>query len=94
MGWKSCKYRGDETIPVQGLAYHSGRVQPGDVFVALKGYQTDGHLYIAKAIDQGARAIVVENRPAALSRDRPGTDAGHQAGPGPYGCRLRRSSFP
>jgi UDP-N-acetylmuramoyl-L-alanyl-D-glutamate--2,6-diaminopimelate ligase len=52
---------GDENIPVQGLAYHSGRVQPGDVFVALKGYQTDGHLYIGKAIDQGARAIVVEN---------------------------------
>lgn len=53
---------GDENIPVQGLAYHSGRVQPGDVFVALKGYQTDGHLYIAKAIDQGAQAIIVENQ--------------------------------
>ncbi len=53
--------RGDETIPVTGLAYHSGRVQPGDVFVALKGYQTDGHLYITKAIENGARALIVEN---------------------------------
>jgi UDP-N-acetylmuramoyl-L-alanyl-D-glutamate--2,6-diaminopimelate ligase len=53
--------RGDDSIPVTGLAYHSGRVQPGDVFVALKGYQTDGHLYIAKAIENGARAVVVEN---------------------------------
>ena len=52
---------GDENIPVRGLAYHSGRVQPGDVFVALKGHQTDGHLYIANAIDRGAQAIVVEN---------------------------------
>jgi UDP-N-acetylmuramoyl-L-alanyl-D-glutamate--2,6-diaminopimelate ligase len=53
--------RGDVNIPVSGLAYHSGRVRPGDVFVAVKGHQTDGHLYIPKAIDNGAQVIVVEN---------------------------------
>ncbi|HSO72079.1 MAG TPA: UDP-N-acetylmuramoyl-L-alanyl-D-glutamate--2,6-diaminopimelate ligase, partial [Thermodesulfobacteriota bacterium] len=59
-GLEILNIRGDETISVRGLAYHSGRVQPGDIFVALKGYQTDGHLYIDKAIDNGAQAIVVE----------------------------------
>jgi UDP-N-acetylmuramoyl-L-alanyl-D-glutamate--2,6-diaminopimelate ligase len=53
--------RGDASIPVPGLAYHSGRVGPGDAFVALKGLQTDGHLYIDQAIDKGARIIVLED---------------------------------
>jgi UDP-N-acetylmuramoyl-L-alanyl-D-glutamate--2,6-diaminopimelate ligase len=53
--------RGDENIPVPGLAYHSGRVTPGDVFVAIRGHQTDGHLFIDKAIDNGARVVVLED---------------------------------
>ncbi len=52
---------GDASVPVTGLAYHSGRVQPGDVFVALKGLQTDGHRFIPQAIARGARVVVVED---------------------------------
>jgi UDP-N-acetylmuramoyl-L-alanyl-D-glutamate--2,6-diaminopimelate ligase len=60
-GLKILHIRGDVNIPVSGLAYHSGRVRPGNVFVAVKGHQTDGHLYIPKAINNGAQVIVVEN---------------------------------
>ncbi|MGQ9921527.1 MAG: UDP-N-acetylmuramoyl-L-alanyl-D-glutamate--2,6-diaminopimelate ligase, partial [Desulfobacca sp.] len=52
---------GDASIPVMGLAYHSGRVRPGEVFVALKGLQTDGHRFIPQAIARGARVLVVED---------------------------------
>ena len=32
---------------VSGIAYDSRAVKPGDVFVCIKGYQTDGHKYAA-----------------------------------------------
>lgn len=43
---------------VSGIAYDSRAVKPGDVFVCIKGYQTDGHKYAADAAAKGAAAIV------------------------------------
>jgi UDP-N-acetylmuramoyl-L-alanyl-D-glutamate--2,6-diaminopimelate ligase len=60
-GLENLNIQGDEHIPVKGLAYHSGRVEPGQVFVALKGNQTDGHLFINKAIEKGAQVVVLED---------------------------------
>ncbi len=47
-------------VPISGLAYHSERVLPGHLFVCIKGYKTDGHRYLARAVDKGAAAAVVE----------------------------------
>lgn len=47
------------------LAIDSRAVQPGGVFVALRGQHTDGHTYIAQAIERGATTIVME-RPVSL----------------------------
>ena len=56
---------GPDDIQVTGIAYHSGQVEPGQIFVALRGCQTDGHLFIDQAIQQGAQVIVSEqDRPA------------------------------
>lgn len=38
----------------------SRRIQPGDVFVALKGERFDGHAYVKEAMARGAVAAVVE----------------------------------
>ncbi len=46
--------------PVTGLAYHSKRVTKGDLFICIKGYKTDGHLYLGAATERGAVAAVVE----------------------------------
>ena len=35
-------------------------VQPGDLFVAVRGSSTDGHAFVKRAAERGARAIVVE----------------------------------
>ena len=43
---------------VTGIALDSRRVQPGDLFVALAGGNTDGHRYIPAAIGKGAAAVV------------------------------------
>ena len=37
---------GDANVAISGIAYNSNDVQPGDLFVALRGGYTDGHFYI------------------------------------------------
>ncbi|MGA8573897.1 MAG: UDP-N-acetylmuramoyl-L-alanyl-D-glutamate--2,6-diaminopimelate ligase, partial [Desulfobaccales bacterium] len=59
-GLEGCLLKGDENLAVTGLAYHSGEVVPGGVFVALKGVRTDGRRFVAEAIANGAAAIVSE----------------------------------
>lgn len=51
----------EKDIEIKGIAYHSGKVRPGDLFVCIKGYKTDGHRYIPDAIKKGAVAVVVED---------------------------------
>ena len=51
---------GSLTISVSGIQYDSRKVKPGDVFVALKGQNVDGHDYLSKAAERGAVAAVVE----------------------------------
>ncbi|MCE7795872.1 UDP-N-acetylmuramoyl-tripeptide--D-alanyl-D-alanine ligase [Sphingobium sufflavum] len=43
-----------------GVAFDSREVGPGDLFVALKGTQSDGHDHVEKAFAAGAAAAVVE----------------------------------
>ena len=52
-----------------GLTVDSRKVLPGDLFVAVKGEQVDGHDYVAKAQAQGASAALVQRRlPLAFSQ--------------------------
>ncbi|MFW5726989.1 MAG: UDP-N-acetylmuramoyl-L-alanyl-D-glutamate--2,6-diaminopimelate ligase [Spirochaetia bacterium] len=43
---------------ISSLAYDSRDVERGSLFFALKGFHTDGHAYIAAAIEKGAAAIM------------------------------------
>ena len=47
-------------IPITGLTLDSRAVQPGYLFVAIKGARLDGHAYIQNAIERGAAAVVGE----------------------------------
>jgi UDP-N-acetylmuramoyl-L-alanyl-D-glutamate--2,6-diaminopimelate ligase len=51
---------------VSGIAYDSRTVEPGQVFVALKGAHADGGAFVRQAIERGAIAIVSEQ---ASTRD-------------------------
>lgn len=42
------------------LCQDSRTVEPGDVFIAIEGYQTDGHRYIDAAIEKGAVVVITE----------------------------------
>lgn len=45
---------------VSGLNYDSRKVQPGDLFVAIRGFQVDGHDFVDHARQNGAVAAMVE----------------------------------
>jgi len=49
---------GAEALEVSGLALDSRKVQPGDVFAALPGVQTDGRKFISMAVEKGAVAVI------------------------------------
>lgn len=51
---------GREDIDVTGITSDSRKVTQGYAFIALKGVQTDGHEFIDKAIELGAKVIVFE----------------------------------
>ncbi len=50
---------GDRDTDITGIQIDSRQVKTGDLFVAVKGTQADGHAYIGKAVEQGARAVLV-----------------------------------
>ena len=54
---------GNTTLAVNDIHFDSRKVGFNDVFVAVRGTQTDGHEYINKAVEQGALAIVCEEMP-------------------------------
>jgi len=53
---------GDGGAAVTGVSVDSREVGPGDLFVAIRGERTDGHLYVRDAFERGAAAALVERR--------------------------------
>jgi UDP-N-acetylmuramoyl-L-alanyl-D-glutamate--2,6-diaminopimelate ligase len=58
-GLDGLRLEGGGDRDIAGVAYHSGRVSPGDLFVAIAGFRTDGHLYIKEAVENGAAGLVI-----------------------------------
>ncbi len=56
--------KGRTDIPVSSLCSDSRKVKEGSLFVAVKGYASDGHAYIAQALRSGAAAIAYEDASA------------------------------
>ncbi|MFS6554875.1 Mur ligase domain-containing protein, partial [Parabacteroides distasonis] len=54
---------GDTEVEIAGINIDSRKIEQGHLFVAIKGTTTDGHNYIAKAIELGASAVLCENVP-------------------------------
>ncbi|MEG1197112.1 MAG: Mur ligase family protein, partial [Raoultibacter sp.] len=57
-----CSVIGNEQEQVGGIAYRSDRVQPGDAFFCIVGFNADGHSFAQDAIDRGARTLVVQRK--------------------------------
>ncbi|MEM0913519.1 MAG: Mur ligase family protein [Planctomycetota bacterium] len=56
--------------PAGRVVIDSRRVEPGVVFVALRGERVDGHDYAAGAVEAGAAAVIVEREVAGVPSER------------------------
>ena len=69
-GLETLDFQGPDpkTVAIQAIRFDSRQVQPGDLFVAVRGVHADGHQFIDAALANGAVAIVTENSiPAGVS---------------------------
>jgi len=55
--------KGDSSGSVSAVEFDSRKVAGGSMFVAVRGYNTDGHNYISSAVASGASAILCETLP-------------------------------
>ncbi len=53
----------DPETEITGVCYDSRKVQPGELFVAVRGFASDGHRFIPMAREKGAAAILCEELP-------------------------------
>ena len=51
--------KASDNFSVSGVAFDSREVGPGDLFVALKGEQSDGHKFVEQAFAKGASGVMV-----------------------------------
>lgn len=57
-------------LPINKISTDTRSLQRGDLFVALRGEQFDGHSFVAQALEQGVSGLVVD-RPLVLTRPVP-----------------------
>ena len=63
---KVLEITGNPDIPITGVHCDSRKIEAGFLFVAVPGTQSDGHSFIEKAIESGAKAIVCQILPENL----------------------------
>lgn len=57
---------GNIQMPVTDIQLDSRKVQEGNLFVAMRGTTVDGHAFIGKAIELGAKSVLCETMPDTL----------------------------
>ena len=59
---------GPADTEILNVCYDSRKVNDGSLFLAIKGFRSDGHQYIEKALELGASALLVQDAPAVSAR--------------------------
>ena len=63
------KIIGNSDIRIEGIHCDSRKIEAGFLFVAVPGTQADGHAFIGKAVEMGAKAVVCQVLPENLHND-------------------------
>ena len=58
-----CGTESEKNVEITGISYDSRHTRPGDLFVCIRGFQSDGHVFAKAAAEAGAAAIVAEEIP-------------------------------
>ena len=62
-GLEISRLYGDANLDISRITFDSREVGKGDLFVAIRGTEADGHSFIEKAISAGAAAVVSQDKP-------------------------------
>ncbi len=60
VGLEGLKVKGDLEVEIKEIENNSKNVKKGYLFIAIKGFDVDGHQYIESAIKKGATAVMIE----------------------------------
>ena len=53
---------GNRDREINGLTFDSRKARPGELFVAIRGLNSDGHDHLEQAVAQGAVALLIEKK--------------------------------
>ena len=67
-GCGTLKVDGNTGIDIASVCNDSRKVVSGSLFVAISGFESDGHDYICSVLEKGAAAIVYENEEKAFDQ--------------------------
>ena len=59
-GLEGLKVKGTLEVEVHQIQSSSNKIKEGDMFIAIDGFETDGHKYIKDAIQKGAKVIMAQ----------------------------------
>ena len=60
VGVKNYKVRGDEELDIKYVENNSKKIKPGSLFIAVKGFDYDGHDFVEEALENGATAVMLD----------------------------------
>ena len=60
VGLDGLKVKGNLDVEIEGIENNSQKVKKGYMFIAIKGFSTDGHQYVENAIENGANCVIIE----------------------------------
>ena len=62
-GVEILKLHADPNTEITGMTFDSRKVKPGDLFMAISGFATDGNRFIPGAMEKGAAVVVTAKAP-------------------------------
>ncbi|MFC1692159.1 UDP-N-acetylmuramoyl-L-alanyl-D-glutamate--2,6-diaminopimelate ligase [Candidatus Latescibacterota bacterium] len=60
-GFGTIEIHGDREVDITSLAYDSKKVKRGSMFIAVRGFNIDGNVFISDAIKKGAVAVMTDS---------------------------------
>ena len=61
-GIEGIKAKGDLEIDIKDITNDSRKATKNSMFIAVKGFETDGHSYIKDVVEKGAKVIMIEDK--------------------------------
>ena len=58
-----CECTADPELDIRDISFDSRTTQPGDLFAAVCGYESDGHRFIGAAAERGAAVVLCQRKP-------------------------------